>query len=77
MISVKTYLSSATPLWREKVGLIFCTMKKDYCEKCGHLKYVDAEGYGYCELWEEADVSSKDEACVEFEESEINELDYE
>lgn len=41
------------------------------------MKFEDAEGYGWCSLLEEADVNVKDEACVEFEEEEIKELDYE
>ena len=52
-------------------------MKKRYCGECVHLKFEDSEGYGWCDLLEEADVNCGDEACVEFEESEINELDYE
>lgn len=43
-------------------------MKKQYCGSCIHLKYEDADGYGYCDLWEESDVSCKDEACIEHEE---------
>lgn len=49
---------------------------KNYCGKCEHLKYEDSEGYGYCDLWEESDVSCNDEACVEFEEKE-SEQEYE
>ena len=45
-------------------------MKKRFCRECIHLKYVDDEGYGYCDLWEEMDVKGEDEACVEFFESE-------
>ena len=52
-------------------------MKKRYCGECVHWKFEDWEGYGWCDLLEEADVNCGDEACVEFEESEINELDYE
>ena len=48
-----------------------------YCGKCIHLKYEDAEGYGWCDLWEEADVNRKDEACVEYEDDEHKEYDYE
>ena len=51
--------------------------KKRYCNECAFFKYEDAEGYGWCELLEEADVNCKDEACVEFEESEIKDIDYE
>lgn len=51
--------------------------KKDYCGECKYLKFEDAQGYGWCSLLEEADVNVKDEACVEFENREINELDYE
>lgn len=50
--------------------------RKKYCGKCVHLKYEDAEGYGWCELWEEADVNRKDEACVEYEDDEHKEYDY-
>lgn len=49
---------------------------KNYCGECEHLKYEDSEGYGYCDLWEESDVSCKDEACVEFEKKE-SEQEYE
>lgn len=52
-------------------------MKKRYCSECKFFKYEDAEGLGWCELIEEADVERMDEACVEFEENEINEYDYE
>ena len=52
-------------------------MKKNYCGECVHLKFEDSEGYGWCDLLEEADVSCEDEACVEFEEDELNELHYE
>ena len=52
--------------------------KKRYCGECIHLRYEDAEGYGWCELFEEADVNRKDEACISaFEEDELNEYDYE
>lgn len=51
-------------------------MKKRYCSECKFFKYEDSCGLGYCEQWEEADVSCKDEACVEFEEDKLNELDY-
>ena len=51
--------------------------KKRYCNECAFFKYEDAEGYGWCELLEEADVNFKYEACVEFEESEIKDIDYE
>lgn len=44
--------------------------KKVKCGQCQHLKYEDAEGYGWCSLLEEADVHVDDEACVEFEEKE-------
>jgi hypothetical protein len=43
-------------------------MKKQYCGSCIHLKYEDADGLGYCELWQESDVSVEDEDCVEHEE---------
>lgn len=52
------------------------TKKKRYCSECAFFKYEDAEGYGWCELLEEADVSCEDEACVEFEEDKLNEYDY-
>lgn len=52
-------------------------MKKRHCGECKYLKFEDSEGLGWCSLLEEADVSCDDEACVEFEESEIKELDYE
>ena len=51
--------------------------KKKYCNECAFFKYEDAEGYGWCELLEEADVNCEDEACVEFEESESKDMDYE
>ena len=51
-------------------------MKKRYCSECKFFKYEDSEGLGWCELLEEADVSCEDEACVEFEEDKLNELDY-
>lgn len=41
------------------------------------MKYTDADGFGWCELLEEADVNNDDEACVEFEENETKDLDYE
>lgn len=50
---------------------------KSYCGKCSFFKYEDADGLGWCSLWEESDVSCKDEACVEYEESETKDLDYE
>ena len=52
-------------------------MGKVRCGECKFLKYEDAEGYGWCSLLEEADVSCKDEACVEFEETESKDEDYE
>lgn len=51
--------------------------KKRFCGECVFLKYEDAEGYGWCELFEEADVNTADEACVEFEENESKNIDYE
>lgn len=51
--------------------------KKRYCNECAFFKFEDAEGFGWCSLLEEADVNCKDAACVEFEESEIKEIDYE
>ena len=51
-------------------------MKKRYCSDCRFFKYEDAEGYGYCDLMEAADVNCEDEACVGFEEKEFNEMDY-
>lgn len=41
-------------------------MKKDRCGQCRCFKYEDADGLGYCDLWEETDVSREDAACVEF-----------
>lgn len=41
---------------------------KKRCGGCIHLRYEDAEGMGWCDLWEEADVNCQDEACVEYEE---------
>lgn len=41
---------------------------KKHCGGCQHLKFEDAEGMGWCDLWEEADVNRQDEACVEYEE---------
>lgn len=52
-------------------------MKKKHCGECAYLKFEDAEGYGWCSLLEEADVHKEDEACVEFEESETKDMDYE
>lgn len=52
-------------------------MKKRYCGECKYLKFEDADGFGWCSLFEEADVNTADEACVEFEESETKDLDYE
>ena len=51
-------------------------MKKHYCSECKFFKFEDSEGLGWCEQLEEADVNCKDEACVEFEENKLNELDY-
>lgn len=44
--------------------------KKKYCGACIHFRYEDSEGYGWCDQWEEADVSCKDEACCEFNDKE-------
>lgn len=55
---------------------IYQTIKKRYCSECVFFKFEDSEGLGWCELLEEADVSCEDEACVEFEENKLNELDY-
>lgn len=52
-------------------------MGKVRCGECKYLKYEDAEGYGWCSLLEEDDVPCKDEACVEFEETETKDEDYE
>ena len=41
------------------------------------FKYEDAEGLGWCDLLEESDVSVQDEACVEFEPDDANEIEYE
>lgn len=41
-------------------------MKKLKCGDCRCFKYEDAEGLGYCDQWEETDVSCDDDACVEF-----------
>lgn len=46
---------------------------KTYCNECKWFKYLDADGFGWCEQWEEADVNSGDEACVEFVEAEDRE----
>ena len=51
--------------------------KKRCCKECAFFKYKDAEGYGWRELLEEADVNCEDEACVEFEESESKDMEYE
>ena len=48
-----------------------------YCGKCIHFKYEDSEGYGWCDLLEEADVERTDEACVEYEEDKHIEIYYE
>lgn len=55
---------------------LFNTMKKHYCSECKFFKFEDSEGLGWCEQLEEADVNCEDEACVEFEEDNLNELDY-
>lgn len=52
-------------------------MKKRKCGECVFLKFVDAEGDGWCEQLEEADVNVGDEACVLMEEKETKEVDYE
>lgn len=44
---------------------------KNYCSECIFFKYEDSDGFGWCELWEECDVNCKDEACVEFQEKNI------
>lgn len=61
------------------VGCFFIleAMKKQYCGQCAFFKYEDAEGFGWCELLEESDVSVQDEACVEFENDEAKETEYE
>lgn len=51
--------------------------KKRYCGECKFLKYEDSYGDGWCSLLEEADVNTADEACVEFEEDEQKDMDYE
>lgn len=45
-------------------------MGKKFCGECVHLKFEDADGLGWCDLWEESDVHCKDDACIEFEEKE-------
>lgn len=45
---------------------------KNYCSECKFFKYEDSDGLGYCELWQESDVSCKDEACVEFQKDEVD-----
>ena len=47
------------------------------CGKCIHFKYEDSEGYGWCDLLEEADVERTDKACVEYEEDKHIDYDYE
>ena len=51
-------------------------MKKRCCSECKFFKHEDKAGLGYCDLWEQADVDRKTEACVEFDESKLNELNY-
>ena len=51
--------------------------KERYCSECAFFKFEDAEGYGWCELLEEADVNVNDEACVLIEEKESKNLEYE
>lgn len=41
------------------------------------MKYEDSYGDGWCDLLEESDVNTADEACVEFEESQIKDISYE
>ena len=47
-------------------------MNKIYCADCKYFKYEDAEGFGWCDLLEEADVHRCDDACVEYEEKDID-----
>ena len=56
-------------------ALFFDMGKKQYCGECKYLKYEDAEGYGWCELMEEADVNVQDEACVHMEEKKEEEYE--
>ena len=52
-------------------------MKKQYCGQCIHFRYEDSDGLGWCELWETADTSCEDEACVEFEKDKVEDMEYE
>lgn len=56
---------------------IYLTMKKRYCSECRFFKFEDSEGFGWCDLLEEADVNVNDEACVLIEEKESKNLEYE
>ena len=51
-------------------------MKKVKCGECRFFKYEDADGYGWCELMEEADVHCNDEDCVNCEENEKEDVCY-
>lgn len=37
---------------------------------CRCFKYEDSVGLGFCDKWEESDISRDDDACVEFEKKE-------
>lgn len=47
-------------------------MKKEYCRNCSHKLYEDGSGVAWREVFE-IDIEVKDEACVEFEENEMEE----
>ena len=53
-------------------SFVFVNTMKSYCGKCEFFKFEDADGLGWCSLWEESDVSCEDEACVEFQEDEVD-----
>ena len=50
--------------------LFFNAMKKLRCVDCRCFKYEDSDGLGFCDKWEESDISRDDDACVEFERKE-------
>ena len=53
-------------------SFVFVNTMKSYCGKCEFFKFEDADGLGWCSLWEESDVSREDEACVEYQEDEVD-----
>ena len=55
---------------RNQGSFIFNAMKKLRCVDCRCFKYEDSDGLGFCDKWEESDISRDDDACVEFEKKE-------